>query len=189
MPDDQLLPAQHGLLSELYTECLGYLATEARDMVISLPGLAAQASHRELGTVFRDCLSMASRHSDALDAMMSRLGQPAAVRPDALEALLGQSGRQLMDWPLGDSRDVALCLVVRSALHTAVATRDVVIAMARPLGHLADARELTRMRDEVEAEDRRLRRAAEVVIESHFDAGTGKVTSGDRAVPPRESAP
>ena len=158
---DETLAAPPSSLLDLYVDTLWNLYATTNVMIVVLPRMADAVSHPELATVLRDALGQASHAAERLKAMLSHFPGPARVHATEIDTLIGVAARQLVSWPRGDPRDVALSTVVRCAIHTAIPGCELAVVLAETNDLPEHAGELKALRDQMQATDERLRRAAE----------------------------
>src|SRR6185312_4015271 len=170
MADDAVSSTLNSL-PDLYVDLLWNLETSGRIMLIEFPRLASAAADPELATALRDCLGMASHHTDALATLLSHFSQPARAHPADLEALLGSAARRFEDLPAGNVRDLALCVVARTAVHLAIPASDLAMSLAVTVGYEEHIDRLRRLRHDIAASDARLELIARTRVAAHLPIG------------------
>ncbi len=152
---------------EIYLALLGHLAASTRIMRLKLPALIAAASNPELVAILGDCMALTTYNDAALNAIVSRIDRPARSQAAELETLLGTADRELNGWSRGEARDLAITLVVRTAVHTAIPTCELATSLAGVLGYRNHVAVLSRLREDVAATDSRLQLVIRTQVTAH----------------------
>jgi len=167
MPDDASETGRYSL-SDLYVDVLWNADVSARIMLVKLPALADVASDPELVTLLHDCLGIASHHHTALENVLAHFGEPARVHNPEMETLIGHASQRLSEWVPGDTKDLALCAVVRTALHMAIPQIELAMNLAGALGYDAHIEPLASLLHDILLTDAKL----VTVVRGRLDAHT-----------------
>lgn len=155
-------------LRELYQDVVWNLAASSRTMRLKLSAFTSLASDLELVAIFAEALRLSAQHADAVQALAARTDRPAPVHAAELESLLGTAARLTADWQSGRARDIALALVLRTAIHLAIPSCELAMSLAAVVGYPAHHDTLTMLRSDLTRLDPRLR----VIIHSLVLGGT-----------------
>ena len=167
MADDSRETGSYSL-ADLYVDVLWNVDASARIMLVKLPGLASAASDQEVATVLRDCLGVTSHHHAALERILAHFGKPSRAHDVELEALLGRAAQRLSELASSDTKDLAVCAVVRTALHMAIPQIEMAMNLAGALGYEAHIEPLASMLHDVLTTDGTLA----TIVRSRLDAHT-----------------
>jgi hypothetical protein len=112
-------------------------------------------------------LALTGHHHDALEAIVLRFDRPARLHAAELETLLGTGAREISYWPAGETRDLALASILRSALYQAIPTCELAASLAGAFGQSGHVAELNRLREDIAATDAQLERMISARIAAH----------------------
>jgi len=156
-----------GSLPELYFDMLWNIDASTRIMIARLPTMASDASDGDLATLLRDCLGSSSHHHAELETILARFDKPARVHAAELETLVGTATQQLSEWEPGEPKDVALCAVVRTAIHTTLPVCEIAMNLAAVLGYDTQIEALASLRQDLLSKDATLVSICRGLIDAH----------------------
>ena len=174
--------------SALYVDVVWNLAVSNRIMRLKLPNFATAASDPGLVGLVGEVLALATRHREALEAIVTHVDRPAPTHAVELETLLGTAAQQTAGWPPGRARDLAYAVVIRRALHLGIPSYELARNLAVEVGYTMQEQALRRFRDDVLDVDDQLQRLMQGLVTGHRDArtdATPAITSDVRDAPPR----
>ncbi len=134
---------------ELYLDLLWNIDASTRIMLAKLPTMASIASDPELATLLRDCFGLASHRHGELETILARFNQPARVHAAELETLIGNATRRLSGWAPGEAKDIALTVVVRTAIHMAIPACEIAMNLAAAVGYETQIETLAGLRQDL----------------------------------------
>jgi ferritin-like metal-binding protein YciE len=163
---DETRDTVHGL-PELYLDMLWNIDASTRIMIARLPMMASAASDSDLATLLRDSLGAASHHHAELETVLARLNRPARVHAEEIETLVGNATRQLSEWESGEPKDIALCAVMRAAIHTTLPVCEIAMNLAAVLGYETQIEALASLRQDLLSKDEDLVSIYRGLLDAH----------------------
>jgi len=165
MADDTSRPADS--FPEIYHDLLWNLAASTRIMRLKFPALIVGASNPELVAILGDCMALTGQHDAALNAIVSHIDRPARSHAAELETLVGTADRELSGWSRGEARDLAITIVVRTAVYMAIPPCELATSLAAALGYPHHVAVLRRLREDIAATDSRLQLLIRTQVTAH----------------------